>query len=273
MRRSPFVVALYIWGALCGIFLALPLVVVLINSIGVERYVVFPPSGYTLAWYGRIPETYLHSAIFSLLLATCAVIGASLLAVPAALALVRGRLPGRSLVDGMLRSPLQIPLLVSGVAFIQFYGFLYDNLHIDLYGKFAGLLLAHIVVVSPYILTATVAQLAKYDAALDEAAYGMGAYPWATFWRITFPIIRPSILAGTFFAFLMSFDNVPLTIFLIQPGRSTLPVDLFFSTEQDLSRVHYAVGTLVTIVSATSILLIQRYLGVGVPDAGKASQR
>lgn len=243
-------------------FLLAPLLIVFIDSVGVEQYVIFPPAALSLEWYGRIPSYYVDGAIYSLLLAGAAVVAGSLLAIPAAIAIVRGHLPGRTLVDSILRSSIQIPLLVSGIAFLQFYVVLYDLAGWNVMGTFVGLWVAHTIVVSPYILVAVVARLARYDERLDEAAYGLGASPWRTFWLVTFPQLKSAIAAGMFFGFLMSFDNVPLTIFLIQSGQTTLPLALFFDTERDLSRIQYAVGTLVTIISTTLILLVIRRMGI-----------
>jgi putative spermidine/putrescine transport system permease protein len=257
-----------VWAGVAALFLLAPLVIVVLNSLGSEQYVIFPPAGFSLAWYGRIPEYYLHGALFSLLVAATAVLSGALLAIPAALALMRGALPGRAAIDALLRSPIQIPLLIAGVAFLQFYVLLYDLTRLTLMDSFVGLWIAHTVVVSPYILVAVVARLARYDERLDEAAYGLGASAWTTFWRVTFPQLRTAIAAGMFFGFLMSFDNVPTTIFLIQSGQTTLPLALFFDAERDLSRVQYAVGTLVTIVSTTIILLAMRRLGI-LPSEGE----
>jgi putative spermidine/putrescine transport system permease protein len=262
-RRRPLArSALEAWGILVGLFLLAPLAIVVVNSLGVEQYVIFPPAGFSLAWYGRIPSYYLDGAIYSLLVAAAAVLTGSLVAIPAAIAISRGVLPGRAAIDALLRSPVQIPLLISGVAFLQFYVLVYDWSGLTLMGAFVGLWIAHTIVVSPYILVAVVARLAQYDERLDEAAYGLGASAWTTFWRVTFPQLQSAIAAGMFFGFLMSFDNVPLTIFLIQSGQTTLPLALFFDSERDLSRIQYAVGTLVTVVSTTLILLAMRRVGL-----------
>jgi putative spermidine/putrescine transport system permease protein len=262
-RRRPLARALLeVWAGLTGLFLLAPLAIVVVNSLGVEQYVIFPPTGLSLGWYGRIPSYYLDGALYSLGVATLAVLAGSLLAIPTAIAITRGVLPGRAAIDALLRSPIQIPLLISGVAFLQFYVLLYDLTRLTLMNSFVGLWIAHTVVVSPFILVAVVARLARYDERQDEAAYGLGASRWQTFWLVTFPQLQSAIAAGMFFGFLMSFDNVPLTIFLIQSGQTTLPLALFFDSERDLSRIQYAVGTLVTVVSTTLILLAMRRLGI-----------
>ena len=252
------VAVLAIWAACIALFLLAPLVIVFANSIGAEQYVIFPPTEFSLRWYASIPQYYLDGAILSILVAMAAVATSTLLAVPAGLAIARGSLPGRNVIDALLRSPIQIPLLVSGVAFLQFFVLLRDWTGVSMAGHFIGLWIAHTVVVSPYLLVAVVARLARYPESLDEAAYGLGASRLRTFVTITLPLIAPAIASGLFFAFLTSFDNVPTTIFLIQSGQTTLPLALFFDTELSLSRVQYAVGTIVTVVSTVVILLAMR---------------
>jgi putative spermidine/putrescine transport system permease protein len=250
--------AMTAWAGLIALFLVAPLVIVVINSVGFEQYVIFPPNELSLRWYGQIPQYYIDGAILSVTLAFAAIGAASLLAIPAGLAIARGSLPGRSAIDALLRSPIQIPLLISGVAFLQFFVLVRGWTGIGLTNQFAGLWIAHTIVVSPYLLVAVVARLARYPDSLDDAAYGLGAGRVRTFFTITLPLIAPAIASGLFFAFLMSFDNVPTTIFLIQAGQTTLPLALFFDTELALSRVQYAVGTIVTLVSTAVILLAMR---------------
>ena len=248
------------WALLIALFLLAPLVIVFVNSIGVEQYVVFPPGGWSAQWYSRIPDYYLEGAILSVGLAVAATAAAALVAIPAGLAIARGSLPGKSAIDALLRSPVQIPLLVSGVAFLQFYVLIRKTTGLTITDSFIGLWIAHTIVVSPYLLTAVVARLMRYPASLDEAAYGLGAGPVRTFFDITLPIISPAVASGLFFAFLVSFDNVPTTVFLIQSGDTTLPLAIFYDTDQDLSRIQYAVGTIVTVVFTTLILVMMRWL-------------
>jgi len=260
-RRGGYLRALLSgWALLIALFLIAPLLIVFVNSVGVEQYVVFPPSGFSLRWYGEIPQYYIDGAILSLTLAFAAIATSSVLAVPAGLAIARGNLPGRSAIDALLRSPIQIPLLISGVAFLQFFTLVQGSTGLPIAGNFVGLLIAHTIVVTPYVLVAVVARLARYPDSLDEAAYGLGAGPVRAFFDVTLPLIGPAVASGVFFAFLVSFDNVPTTIFLIQSGKTTLPLALFFDTELALSRVQYAVGTIVTVVSTVLILIGLRWL-------------
>ncbi len=257
------------WALLVAVFLLAPLIIVFIDSIGVEQYVVFPPGGWSLHWYQVIPKYYLDGAILSVGLAVAAVAAATVFAVPAGMAIARGSLPGRAAIDALLRSPVQIPLLISGVAFLQFYVLIRTLTGVTVTDSFVGLWIAHTIVVSPYLLTAVVARLARYPASLDEAAYGLGAGPVRTFFDITLPIISPAVASGLFFAFLVSFDNVPTTVFLIQSGKTTLPLAIFYDTDQDLSRIQYAVGTIVTVVFTTLILVAMRWLRL-LPSSASA---
>jgi putative spermidine/putrescine transport system permease protein len=270
-RRGLLQPLLSIWALITALFLLAPLLIVVINSLGVEQYVIFPPSGVSLRWYTEIPQYYLDGAILSVTVAVAAVATACVLAVPAGLAIARGSLPGRPAIDALLRSPIQVPLLISGVAFLQFYVLLQGWSGATLTGNFVGLWIAHTIVVCPYLLVAVVARLAHYPDSLDEAAYGLGAGPTRAFFDVTLPIISPAVASGVFFAFLVSFDNVPTTIFLIQSGKTTLPLALFFDTELALSRVQYAVGTIVTIISTVLILAAMRRLDL-LPSVDSAKR-
>jgi putative spermidine/putrescine transport system permease protein len=268
-RRNWFDFGLSVWSAIVVVFLVAPIVLVVLNSLGTERFVAFPPTGLTLKWYGDIPQEFVQTFFVSLRVAVMAAIGGSLLAVPAGLSLVRGRHRYRALVDAVVRSPLQVPWLVTGVAFLNYFSILQRQLDIRLIGTLTGLVIAHLIVVTPYLFTTVVARLAKYEDSFEEAAIGLGASTWLTFWKITFPLISPAIFAGAFMAFIISFDNVPVSIFLGGSKTTTFPVQLYFSLEFDLSRMQYAVATLATAFSTILVLIVHRVFG----DPGDASVR
>lgn len=260
-RRDWFQTGLSIWSALVLIFLLAPIVLVVINSLGTESFVKFPPTGLTMKWYREIPAEFVRTFWVSLEVGLMAALGGSLLAVPAALSVVRGRLWSRALIDAFVRSPLQVPWLVTGVAFLNYFAILQRQLGVRLIGTLTGLVIAHLIVVTPYVFTTVVARLAKYDDSVEEAAQGLGASLWTTFWRITFPLIGPAVFAGAFMAFIISFDNVPVSIFLGGSKTVTFPVQLYFSLEFELSRVQYAVATLATMFSTVLVLVVHRAFG------------
>jgi putative spermidine/putrescine transport system permease protein len=252
------------------LFLVAPLIMVFANSLGPVGLAFFPPPELSFAAYATIPPRWLYASLNSLALAGLAAGTACVFGTCGALAVVRGGLRFPTLVDGLLRSPLQAPSLVLGVAFLQYYAWLSANVHVDLRASFLGLLLAHAVVSLPFVFTVVLARLVSFDHRLEEAAYGLGAGPIAAFFRITLPIIAPAVFSGAFFAFLLSLDNVPLSLFLVGVGAPLLPVDLFTSIQFDLQRTVYAVATLVCIFTAGTIALAYRHLTAALAVSRKS---
>jgi putative spermidine/putrescine transport system permease protein len=241
-------------------FLVSPLIVIVANSIGENGLALFPPNSFRLDAYFNIPAQWWWSFLNSLVLASSAAAAACVLGTLAALALARGGFVRRSVIDGLLRSPLQMPSLVIGIAFLQFYSWLNVTAGVDLRGSFMGLLIAHTTVSVPYVLTIVLARLVTFDERLEEAAVGLGATNMQALLRVTLPIINPAILSGGFFAFLLSLDNVPISLFLVSAATPLLPVDLFNSIQFDLTRQIYAVATLVCLMTTIAIVVLYRRL-------------
>lgn len=242
------------WVAGVTAFLALPTAIVVLTALGGEPYVVFPPRSFTLRHFGEIPGVYLRVFLTSLELGLIASLVSTILAIPAALALVRGRMGGREAVAAVLHAPLHVPWLVVGVAFLQFYSVLFDRVGVGLTGTFLGLAIAHVAVTVPYVLTSVAARLSRFDERLEEAAYGLGAGRVRTFFMITLPIIKPAVLAGAFFAFVVSFDNVGVSLFIFGASNTPLPVQIYGEVTQHLTHVMYAVSA-VTIVFSMVLTL------------------
>lgn len=252
-----FLAALYL-------FLFAPMLVVAGASLGGgdRPYVRFPPETWSLEWYRRMPAGYLDSLRISALLALATAAVAILLAVPAALALVRGRFPGRRLAGLMLRAPLQIPYVVTGIAFLQTYYLVGGAIGLNLRGHFVGLLLGHVFLATPYAVGALVAVLERFPPRLEEAAQGLGASGWRVFRRVTVPLIAPGIYAGGLYAFIVSFGEVPVALFLGGPGVTTFPVQIFAAMQFDFSPSLLAISTLTLVVSLVLLLALQRLIGI-----------
>jgi putative spermidine/putrescine transport system permease protein len=256
MRRS-FDLAIAVAALGCAVFLLAPLVMVFLNSVGDGLFPTFPPNRFSFAPYLEIPPRWLIGLVHSLELALSSALLACILGTMGAIALVRARIRHRALIDALLRSPLQIPSLVLGIAFLQYVAWLSHNAGVDLRGSFLALLIAHTTVAIPFVLTIVVARLGSFDVRLEEAAHGLGATPIAAFMLVTLPNIAAAVLAGGFFAFLLSLDNVPLSLFLVGSGLNLLPVDLFTAIQFGLTRTVYAVATLVCV--GTSLLVVAFY--------------
>jgi putative spermidine/putrescine transport system permease protein len=251
------------------VFLVAPTVFVIVVSFGKARFVEFPPHGVTLKWFGGIDSTFWSAFRFSLEVAVVSTVVSLVLGVTAALAIVRGRFAGRGLVNAFARAPLQVPYIVTGIAFLQFYRLVLDHGGPQLTGTPAGLIVAHTIVTTPFVLSAAIAGLAAFDTELETAAYGLGMGRVATFFRVTLPSIRPSLVAGAFFAFLVSFDNVPVSLYL-SGDQVTLPVLMFQTANTAPSPTLYAVSSLVTAFSVVAVVLVNRF--VGLRNAASASR-
>lgn len=259
----PWKLGLAVWCALSYIFLLSPLVIVAGASLhGGEGAMSFPPEDISLKWYFRIPADQYKALALSLGVATLAALGAAALGIPAALGLVRSRVPGKYLLAALFRAPMQIPAVVTGFAFLQMYYWFLSLTGLPLYGTFTGLFLGHLFIGTPYVIGAVTAILQRFDNRLEEAALICGAPPGRVLWRVTLPAILPGVYAGCLYAFMVSFADVPLSIFLTASGYVTYPVELFFALENDFDPSILASSTLVILFSLVMLVVVQRAIGL-----------
>jgi putative spermidine/putrescine transport system permease protein len=219
-------------------------------AFNTTAYLAIPPAGLTLRWFAKVFDDpdYLAAFALSLELAALSTLLAAGLTVPAAYALNKRWVPGTEIVTNLLMSPLIFPAVVVGVALLQLVSGL------GLHGSFGVLVLAHTVIVAPYILRTALAGLAGFDPTLEEAALVLGATRAGAIWWVVLPAIRGSLAAGFVFALITSFDEVPVTVFLLPPGQATLPVTIFTAIDQGVDPSVAAVSTL--LIAATAILLV-----------------
>jgi putative spermidine/putrescine transport system permease protein len=257
--RSLILAAVYI-------FLFAPIIIVMATSFdyGERAYVIFPPERFTFDAYLNIPE-YIENGIYlSIGVGISAALGASLIGIPAALGIVRSDIPGKSLIMTLFRIPLQIPGVVMGLAFLQAYYAIGAATGWYANGTYIGLVIAHIFAATPFVIGAVVPVLQRFQPTLEEAAQTLGASRMSTFRKITLPLISPGVFAGSLYAFMISFGDVPIAIFLSKPGTSTFPVEVFFALEQEFDTTILAASTLVVIFSLIVLLIIQRFSGLDV---------
>lgn len=245
------------WVALVFGFLMLPVVVIALASFSRTSYLTVPPKGLTLRWFGAVlgdPE-YLHAIGFSLALAVLATVGSLVAGVAASYALLRRRVPGGALVSAVLNAPLIFPGVVVGVALLQLYALVHLN------GTLIGLALAHMVITVPYVVRAVMASLQGIDPDLESAARVLGASGPVAFFTVTLPLIRPGIAAGALFSFIVSFDNVPVSIFLLGAGQMTLPVKIFTAIEYGVDPSIAAISTMLIALTAVGLAAAERWIG------------
>ena len=222
-----------------------PMAVVVIAAFNSAEFAIFPPPGFSLRWVNKAltdPE-FITPLWNSVILGVSATLGSTLLAVPAAVALVRYPVPFKSEVEAFLLSPLSLPQIVLAT------GLLFFASAIGLGNSFAGLLAGHVVITIPYMLRTVYGVYAGQGREIEEAATVLGAGPFRTFYLVTLPMLRPGILAGGIFAFLISFDEVPIALFMTNTENVTLPVSI-------LSYLIYNYDPTVAAISAVQIAIV-----------------
>ena len=252
------------------LFLLAPVIVVVGASfdggdeVAGRAFLQFPPSDLSLQWYRAIQPRLFDALWVSVGVAVTASIVGTIIGVPAALGIVRGSFPGKTLISTLFRAPLQIPFIVIGIAFLQTYYLISNVTGLGLTGTFAGLALGHIFVATPYVIGSVGALLQSFDHGLEEAALSLGASRWRTFRRVTLPIIMPGIYAGALFAFMVSFGDVPISLFLAGAKYTTLPIEIFHSMEFDFDAAVLAISTLIVVASLVVLWGIQKLVGLDV---------
>jgi putative spermidine/putrescine transport system permease protein len=255
----------YFFCSLSYIFLLSPMIVVIGASLhGGEYYtaIKFPPDEPSLQWYWKIPKGQLEALGLSFGLAGLTALGACIIGIPAALGIVRGKIPGKTLISAVFRAPLQIPAIVTGIAFLQLYYLFGDATGLYFQGTFLGLYIGHLFVATPYVVGTVTAILQRFDTRLEEASFSLGASKLSTFRRVTLPVIMPGVYAGALYAFMVSFGDVPISIFLTAPGFVTYPIELFYGMENDFDPSILASASLVIFFCLLVLLGMQKLVGL-----------
>jgi len=208
------------------------------------------PLGWTLEWYGKILRNRLVLDAFnvSLYVGLWSTLVSTLLGTMAALAIERLRFPGRKLFDAITLVPLIMPEIVLGLALLIWFVALRITL-----GS-VSIILAHVTFSISYVIITVKARLAGFDDSLEEAARDLGASPWQTFWKVTFPLIWPGILSGALMAFTLSFDDFLITFFTAGVGSDTLPLKIYAMIKFGVSPEINALSTLM--LGVTFILVV-----------------
>lgn len=255
----------YLFCSLSYIFLLSPMIVVIGASFhGGEYYtaIKFPPDDPSFQWYAKIPRAQIEALGLSFALAGAAALGACVIGIPAALGIVRGKLPGKTFISTVFRAPLQIPAIVTGIAFLQLFYLIGDSTGLYIQGTFWGLYLGHVFVATPYVVGTVTAILQRFDTRLEEAAFSLGASRWSTFRRVTLPVIKPGVYAGALYSFMVSFGDVPISIFLTAPGYVTYPIELFYALENDFDPSILASASMVIFFCLLALLSMQKLVGL-----------
>jgi putative spermidine/putrescine transport system permease protein len=248
------------WGlaTLCLLLLVLPTIVVITVSFTSGFSLKFPPPGYSLKWYAALYDAWQlqFAASNSLKIAFGTTVLAVLLGVAAALAIARSQMWTARVLDNLFMSPLVLPALAFGLAALMFFTL------VGLSVSPLTLVIGHTIVCVPYVVRTTVAALAQLNPALLESSASLGASRWYTFRRVTLPLIRPGILAGAFIAFMSSFDNVPVSLFLRDARTDMLPIRMWQDLEGKLDVTIAAVSGVMIAVTLALMMLMERVAGL-----------
>jgi len=248
------------FATLVLLFLILPILVVTPLSFNVEPYFSFTsgmlsmdPDAFSLRWYRELIEDPLWIMSFknSLLIAVCATVIATALGTLAALGLSRSNLPFKGLLMGTLISPMIVPVIISSAGMYFFYSTL------GIAQSHWGIILAHAVLGTPFVIITVTATLVGFDHSLTRAAASLGASPTYTFFRVTFPIIRPGIISGALFALVTSFDEAVVVLFLGGVEQRTIPRQMWSGMREQISPTILAAATLLILGSVLLLVAIE----------------
>jgi putative spermidine/putrescine transport system permease protein len=243
-------------------FILMPLIFVVWLAFFRQEIPSFPPEGYSTKWFGAILGNRNFTGGFwvSTQVGIIATLVGLALAVPASLAIARRRFPGRNAVNTLLLMPLVVPGIVLGTSIYVAQIEAEIATGLPLLGQTAGLAAAHVLVVVPWVVRLVTASLAGFDPAVEEAAQSLGATPWTTFRRVTLPAIRPGIVAGALFGFVMSFGNLEMSLFLVGPGRTTLPIAILQYLEWKIDPTVAAVSVVQILLIAIAMVITDRFV-------------
>jgi putative spermidine/putrescine transport system permease protein len=237
--------------------LALPAVLVIVSSFTSGQTMDLPPAGFSLRWYQRAfqSEVFMSALWTSTYVAVIVAILGLIIGFAAAFAIDRFSFPGKALLQALAFSPMIVPAVVLGI------GLLYLFAWIKLTQTIYPLLVGHLVLAIPYVVRTILASLSLHNRVLEEAAMNLRATPLRVVWRITLPLILPGVVSAAIFAFVTSFGNVTVSLFLTYGGNTTLPVQLFEYLDTSYDPLVAAVSSIMIIVTLAVILTIERLIG------------
>jgi len=242
-----------------------PLLTIVWVSFFSEKILAFPPTGYTVTWYARASEMadFYNGFVMSLKVGVCATLASLAIGVPAALAIERFPFPGRETIRQVLLSPMYVPAIVAGAAVYIYFIELEILTTFQLAATFSGLVIAHTLVALPWTLRLVCASLVSANTVSEEAARSLGANALQTFFYVTLPIIRPGMIAAAMFSFIASFSDLEKSLFLVGPGKTTLPIAILNYLEWSLDPTIAAVATVQILIIGTALIVSDRFVKLG----------
>jgi len=246
---------IYVTLIFCVVFI--PMAIILVISFSADSYLSFPPSGWSLRWYGTVlgnasfMQGFRNSAIIAVIVAALSLA----LGLPAAYALVRIDFPGRTLIRNLVIAPLILPAMMLGLGILMVFT------PAGLVATYPGLVLAHLVMTLPFSIRILQTALSNLGTDVDEAAMTLGALPLQVFLQITLPRLMPGVIASTAIALILSFDEIVLSLFIVGPRLQTLPVALYRYVDERTDPMVAVLAVLMIALSLAIVLVVERSIG------------
>lgn len=257
-RTGSWALRLWAWAVL--FFLILPILTMIPLSFNAEPFFSFTqgmlqldPAAYSLRWYADIFENpnWMLAIRNSFIIGICATIIATSLGTVAAVGLASANMPLRRLITALLLSPMIVPLIIVAAGMFFFYT------RFNLVATYTGLIIAHAALGVPFVIITVTATLSGFDRSLYQAGLSLGDTPFGVFRRVVLPMIRPGVISGALFAFVTSFDEIVLVLFLAGPEQRTIPRQMFAGIREQISPTILAVATLLIIISMSVLALLE----------------
>jgi putative spermidine/putrescine transport system permease protein len=242
------------------LFLILPILIIIPLSFNTQPFftftegmLTFQAEAYSLRWYGAILENpnWVLAIKNSFFIGFFATIVATLLGTTAAVGLASPAMPFKRIITALLLSPMIVPLIIIAAGMFFFYT------RFNLVGTYLGLIIAHAALGVPFVIVTVTATLVGFDRSLYHAGLSLGAHPLRTFMDVILPLIRPGVISGALFAFVTSFDEVVLVLFLAGPDQRTIPRQMFSGLREQINPTILAVATLLVIVSMALLVTLE----------------
>ncbi|WP_288430874.1 ABC transporter permease [uncultured Agrobacterium sp.] len=240
------------------LFLLAPIIVVFIISFDTRQYLAFPPESFSFGSYAKVfanakfISAFWRSLFIGLIVGCAAVVSGMLLS----FSLVRYKFRGKEAINFLILAPFLVPHIVLAV------GIMLVIAPLGLLDSYPGIVLAHLGITIPYTVRTITMSLMAVDTRVEEAALVHGASPAMVFWRITLPLVRPGLIAGAVIAFLISFDEATISLFIVSVKSSTLPTEIYHYLEYSTDPQIAALSVILILISIVVVVLVEKLIGL-----------
>lgn len=240
------------------IFLLGPILIVVPLSFSNDTYLTFPPESWGIRWYGAMfhHQRMTDAFLVSLAIASIVTVLSLVAGIPAAYCLARERFTGRDALLNLFTAPLLLPTIVLGLSILLVF------VRLNLLGTYHGIVIAHLIVTTPYVIRIMITSFTTLPAYVEEAAKTLGASPLVVFRKITLPLVLPGFVASAALSFLLSFDEVIISLFLTGPRLTTLPVEIYNYVESQTDPMAASISVVLVSATMAIVIVIERTVGL-----------